>query len=135
MEKILNVSDKTNAVLHALALVAVSQGNITAQAAAKRLGVSPTYLAKALQPLAKAGILASTRGPTGGFVLAREAATLSCLEVMELLDGKLADRHCLFETAVCATGTCQLGALCREVAGQVISVFRNTSIADLARSF
>ncbi len=135
MDKILNVSDRTNAVLHALALAAISQGNVTAQAAAQRLGVSPTYLAKALQPLAKAGIVASTRGPAGGFVLAREAGEISCIEVMELLDGVLAERQCLFKKAVCGKGTCALGVLCAKVSEQVVSVFSQTSIADLARGF
>jgi Rrf2 family protein len=135
VDKILNVSDRTNAALHALALVAVSPGAVAVPAIAARLGVSPSYLAKTLQPLARAGILSSTRGPSGGFALAKEAAAVSCLEVMELLDGPISERQCLFEKAVCENGCCSLGLLCDQVAAELIAVFGRTSIADLARSF
>ncbi|MBL8966758.1 MAG: Rrf2 family transcriptional regulator, partial [Spirochaetaceae bacterium] len=101
MDRLLNISDRTNAALHALALAAKSGGPLPAARAAEELGVSASYLAKTLQPVAKAGLLDSTRGAAGGFLLAKDPARITCLEVLELLDGPLPVRACLVEKQVC----------------------------------
>jgi Rrf2 family protein len=43
---------------------------VRANALASAIGVPQNYLSKTLHQLARAGILTSTRGPTGGFQLA-----------------------------------------------------------------
>lgn len=50
-------------------------------------GVPPAYLAKHLQALAAAGIVASTAGPRGGYRLARPPAAISLLDVVLAVDG------------------------------------------------
>ncbi len=136
VDKLLNVSDRTNAALHALALVSISPGAVAVPAIAARLGVSQTYLAKGPATAGEGRhSLVDGEDPSGGFTLARDAAAISCLEIMELLDGSMAERQCLFEKAVCEKGYCALGLLCERVARELVSVFAQTSIADLARSF
>jgi len=135
MDRLLNISDRTNAALHALALAARAGEPITAASSAKRLGVSPTYLAKVLQPLAKAGILSSTRGAAGGFALARDPESISALEVLELLDGKLPERDCLFKASVCRRKSCVLKELSDSVAVSARRVLETTTVAALAKSF
>jgi Rrf2 family protein len=49
--------------------------------------VPAPYLAKHLQALTRAGILESVSGPKGGYRLARPAAEISMLEVVEAIDG------------------------------------------------
>ena len=50
-------------------------------------GVPGAYLAKHLQALAGAGILATVKGARGGYRLARPAAEITVLEVVEAIDG------------------------------------------------
>jgi Rrf2 family protein len=50
-------------------------------------GVPAAYLAKHLQALARAGILETTKGPKGGYRLARPPAEITLLEVVEAIDG------------------------------------------------
>lgn len=135
MDRVINISDRTNSALHALALFAAAEHPMTSAEAASQLQVSPTYLAKTLQPLVKAGLLASTRGAAGGFILARDPACITCHEVMEILDGPVAARDCLFETAICERKVCVLSALYHKIESEVASVFRSTTIAALAASF
>lgn len=135
MDRLLAVPDRTNAVLHTLALAATSGGMLSAGAAAERLGVSASYLSKALQTLSRAGILDSSRGAGGGFELARAPESITCLEILELLEGPVPDRECLFPVAVCDTRGCALAVLCRETTKRIVEVFGRTTIADLARSF
>ncbi|MDQ1403208.1 MAG: hypothetical protein QOG03_1524, partial [Actinomycetota bacterium] len=56
--------------------------------------VPPAYLAKHLQALAKAGIVTSTAGPKGGYRLARPAAEITLLDVVEAIEGRTAAFDC-----------------------------------------
>jgi Rrf2 family protein len=135
MDRIVNVSDKGNAAIHALAMAAAEGGRVTAAACARELGVSPSYFAKVLQSLVRSGFLTSSRGAAGGFDLAREAAGISCLEVLESVDGPLPERECLFRETVCVKGGCALKVMCERVAKAARSALVSTSIAALAASF
>lgn len=46
------------------------------------------YLAKQLQALSKVGIVESTRGPGGGYRLARRASEISLLDIVEAIEGR-----------------------------------------------
>jgi Rrf2 family protein len=49
--------------------------------------VPPAYLAKHLQALARAGVIAADPGPRGGYRLARPADRISLLDVVLAVDG------------------------------------------------
>lgn len=51
-------------------------------------GVPKEYLSKALQGLSQAGIVDSTLGPSGGYRLARPAAEITFLDIVEAVEGK-----------------------------------------------
>lgn len=136
MDRIVNISDKSNAAIHALAIAARGGGRrVTAALCAAELGVSPSYLAKVLQVLVGGGMLSSTRGAAGGFELAREASLISCLDVIELVEGPLPRRECFFKEAVCPKRGCALKAMCERVEKAVASSLGSTSIAALTASF
>lgn len=50
-------------------------------------GLPPAYLNKQLQPLVKAGILASTPGKRGGFRLARGLEDVTLMDVLAAIEG------------------------------------------------
>jgi Rrf2 family protein len=47
----------------------------------------PAYLAKHLQALTRAGMLASSPGPKGGFALARDLGQITLLDVVNAIEG------------------------------------------------
>jgi Rrf2 family protein len=57
-------------------------------------GVPAAYLAKHLQAMSRAGILESVQGPRGGYRLARPAAEISVLDVVEAIDGRESAFRC-----------------------------------------
>ena len=57
--------------------------------------VPEAYLAKHLQAMSRAGILAAGTGPRGGYRLARPPADISVLDVVEALDGEDPAFRCL----------------------------------------
>jgi len=67
-----------------------------------RATASPAnYLAKTLNALAKAGLVNSTRGPYGGFVLAIPAAELSLAQIIDCFDEPRPQTRCLLGNAPC----------------------------------
>lgn len=135
MDRWLAISDGANAALHALAFAATKSQPASARAAAEAIGVSPSYLAKLIQELARAGIVEMSRGAAGGFALAGDPAALSALEVIMAIDGAMPARHCLFPEAVCASGDCVLKLLCDRVGKEAEAVLRATSVAELSMRF
>ena len=57
-------------------------------------GVPAAYLAKHLQAMSRAGLLASVQGPHGGYRLARPPAEISVLDVVEAIDGRESAFQC-----------------------------------------
>lgn len=67
---------------------------VNPQEIADRLGESPTYIAKVLRQIALAGILRSHRGVAGGFELARAAAEITLLDIVEACQGAVQGNYC-----------------------------------------
>ena len=101
---------------------------------ATTLGVPKNYLAKTLNQLARAGVLASTRGPTGGFRLAIPAARLTLERVTRVFTAKHA-RRCLLGTGPCdAERACAAHHRWAAIAAARRTPLTTTTIADLLTS-
>ncbi|MFP4144326.1 MAG: RrF2 family transcriptional regulator [Phycisphaeraceae bacterium] len=59
---------------------------LTNQQVARATQVPPSYLAKVLQALSRAGLVHAQRGPHGGFTLSRPPAELTLLDVVNAVD-------------------------------------------------
>jgi Rrf2 family protein len=66
----------------------------TAGQLARYYDVPSAHLAKQLQALVRAGVLAATTGPRGGFRLARPASEISLLDVVEAIAGTSSPYEC-----------------------------------------
>jgi Rrf2 family protein len=83
------LSDGVEWGVHACVLLAVLPPDAALPAArlAEYHGVPSAYLAKHLQALARAEVLETVKGPRGGYRLARPAAEVTVLDVVEAIDG------------------------------------------------
>ena len=61
---------------------------------AHQLGESPSYLAKILRDLVKAGILHAKKGAHGGVSLGRTPSEITLLDIVEACQGRLVPDHC-----------------------------------------
>lgn len=98
--------------------------------------ISQSFLAKIFQQLAKAGLVRSFRGVGGGFALNREASAVTVLEIIEAVEGPIALQRCQQEEesdCVHAEG-CALCGLLEQAQDRMREVFRQTSLADLAKA-
>ena len=64
------------------------RGTVSAADIAERLGLARRGLEPILQPLSRAGVLASTRGPSGGYKLARPRRGITLGEVVRAVSGE-----------------------------------------------
>jgi len=72
---------------------------------AKATSAPDLFVAKILQQLVRAGLVASTRGVHGGFVLARDPANLSLLDVIDVTQARVAPRPCVLDPRACPFAT------------------------------
>jgi Rrf2 family protein len=86
----------TEWMLHCAATLAQLAPGSTASAAqlADYYDLPAPYLAKQLQALVRAGLLAATTGPRGGFRLARPASDITLLQIVEAVDGAAGPYEC-----------------------------------------
>ena len=136
MASFLPMSEATALGLHAATLVAESEieghGAVRMTTMADALKASEAHLSKVLQTLVRAGLLASKRGPKGGYRLTRPGSTIRLLEVYEACEGGVRSDGCLFDRPVCERASCILGGLVERVRSEVVEHLSHTTLAEAA---
>ena len=96
------------------------------------LDIPANYLSKTLATLVRSGVLASLRGPHGGFRLAVAPRDLPLLRVVAPFDDIGARRHCLLGNAECSDrSACSAHQAWKETSARVERFFRETTVADV----
>lgn len=129
------LSQTAEYALRAVLTLAVEPGGqLGAAQLADRLDVPRNYLSKTLHQLARAGILESTRGKTGGFRLGRNPDRITLLDVVQPFDDITGRRVCLLGKPVCSDhAACAAHAKWKAVSERNAEFFRDTTVADLTR--
>lgn len=105
--------------------------NTTSQSIAEATVVPEGYMSKVLNTLARAGIVTSQRGPTGGFSLAFPPAELTMLQVVEAVEPLPRIKSCPLELSEHAGALCPLHGVLAELVNGVEARLSGTTIADL----
>jgi Rrf2 family protein len=135
MNQLCSGSEAAALALHAAALLAARPAERrSAGELAAALGVSRDHLAKVLQRLEQAGLLAGTRGPHGGYRLARPPQDVSLAEVLAVIDSPGAKR-CPFAVPVCDGRGCGLGGFFRDINRRVATKLARTRLAQVRLKF
>jgi len=131
--------------LHTLLwLIAEHPKRASSRDLAEMQGVPAAMLAKIMPKLEKAGIVTSSDGITGGYELARSAAEISMLEVVDAIEGdrqlfdcKEVRRGCVLfgETPPLwsVDGVCRIHAVMLRAERRMRSELDKTSLADLVQ--
>ena len=130
--------------LHCCAVLAgLPEGRyISTKALAEFHGLPKEYLSKALQSLSQAKLVESTLGPSGGYRLARPAAEVSFLDVVEAVEGNersfvcsniRANNPCRPE-GFCDTGPCAIARVMWEADTAWREKLRDVSLAALVET-
>lgn len=112
------------------------KGPIPIREIAERQGIdSVPYLEQLLNKLVRGGIVESTRGPGGGYVLARHPDEVTVGEVIRVLEGPIAPMACLLpddSSADCKrSAACATRLLWKRVGDRIEETLNETTFGDL----
>lgn len=124
------------AVRAALTLAEAPEGTlVTVDEIAGQLGMPRNYLSKILHSMARGGVLTSTRGPGGGFRLARPASELTLSDIVRHFDDLPESSGCLLGRERCSDDDpCLAHERWKSVSTSVQDFFNKTTLVDLSRS-
>ncbi len=119
--------------LHALAYLASRRGDgpVPSHHVAEAAGVPDRYVLKVLKMLVSARILGSVKGPNGGYWLARPAADISVLDVIEAVDAPVRGHNPLADARGAKGLDARLQAVCEEAAGLIREELGRVRLSDL----
>jgi Rrf2 family protein len=130
----LKLSKKVDYALIALMHLA-QQGDDTSWSAreiASGYGMPQDLLAKILQRLARGGVVASQQGTKGGYSLARPAAAIDVVRVIEVVEGPLSLTQCISELGNCDQfDTCNIKSPLQRLNDQVLRMLAGVTIAKM----
>lgn len=127
--------------LHCCVVLTTVREPVPATRLAELHDVSASYLAKQLQALSRAGLVRSVQGKAGGYVLTREPASITVLDVVEAVDGpgqaftctEIRQRGPLATPADSCTVPCPIARAMSRADAAWREALRAVSIADLVQ--
>ncbi|MBN1293368.1 MAG: Rrf2 family transcriptional regulator [Candidatus Latescibacteria bacterium] len=128
----LKIPERVNLAIHSLAYIVAQNNNkpIPVSDIARNLAVSESHLAKVMQRLVKVGLVYSTRGAGGGFVLKKNPDTITLMDVYECIEGPLSLPDCLLSKPLCKPGDCLLKGMFEESYKVIVRHMTKTRISD-----
>jgi Rrf2 family protein len=125
------IAQKTRYALRSLLFLAEEGGTTPVQLAriAETQRVPPKYLELIMLDLKKAGIVKSSRGPKGGYLLARAPGDISFGEIVRALEGPIALVSCASVNFYAPCGDCHDEATC--AIRRAFAILRDQSSAVL----
>ncbi|MCK5447009.1 MAG: Rrf2 family transcriptional regulator [Gemmatimonadetes bacterium] len=107
-------------------------GTVRARDMAKATGIPANYLSKILHQLAKAGVVASERGRSGGFTLAAPPSTVVLASVVAPFEPQVQRTRCLLGLPECSdSNPCGAHERWRTIKEATLEFLNHTTLADV----
>ncbi len=93
----MRISTRGRYALRAMVDLALHAGGepVLRQEIAGRQDISADYVAQLFRKLHAAGLVEGVKGPGGGYLLARDPAVITALDVVQAVEGPIAVVHCV----------------------------------------
>lgn len=139
------ITQKMKYALKALLVLAdeASRGSpeaLTIEEIARRSGTPKRFLEHILLEIRNAGVIASTRGRSGGYSLIKKPSEVSLSELLRMIDGPIAPLPCLSRRAYQRCEDCSDEATCRirrvfaDVFWSYLLIIESLTLEDMLRS-
>jgi Rrf2 family protein len=118
-----------------LALNAEKESRIGIKKISRELNIPSPFLAKILQVLAKHKLFSSTKGPNGGFGLAKDPNKISLFEIVTIIDGHDIFDKCLISLRTCneENTPCPVHKNYEQIRVEIKKLFKEQTIGELAQ--
>jgi Rrf2 family protein len=134
MQHVLRISRKIDYGLRAVIYLASidTKAIVPFREIARQMMVPEDFLAKILKTLVDQGLVRSTRGPHGGYALAKAPSEVSVLDVIEAVEGPVAINVCLDGEDPCGKASaCTMVDVWRRGQEKMLEVYREAKLAEL----
>ena len=115
-----------------IALMQDEKRYVQVEEIANKLGVPRFFMGKILKRLVKEKMIASSKGPLGGFTITERTLQAPLMDLVMITDGPEIFQSCVLSVRECSSvNPCPLHYQVEEVKTRLTSVLNNNSIADL----
>ena len=131
MSRLFALSEASSIALHGLVLIAKSKEGLKVVDIAEKIDSSKHHVAKVLQRLVKAGLLASHRGPGGGFRLKLPPDEIDLLKIYETIEGEISISKCPLDKPICPFDKC----IINNITGKMTAEFKDYLKSQTVKMF
>ncbi len=123
---------KTDYAIRALCYMAENPVKTSVTELTKELNIPYHFLRKILKTLTNAGVLISSKGKNGGFLLSKSANQIYIIRIIEIFQGDINISDCIINKNICPdVGNCKLRKELTEINNQIENRFKSVTIASL----
>ena len=128
---VLRISRLTDYGTVLLAHLAAHQATVCSAAdVAEATGIAPPTVSKLLKLLARAGLVTSTRGASGGYRLSRAPQDITAADVIDALEGPVSITEC--SSGDCEhEGVCSVGSAWQRINVAIRGALQDVTLNDL----
>jgi Rrf2 family protein len=103
----------------------------------ERQGISLKYLEQIVTSLTRSGLLISSRGPQGGYMLAKHPETITVADIFNVLEGPIEISDCVIEDeSNCSKmGYCATRLLWIKISDSINQVTHSISLQDMLNDY
>ena len=124
MTQLINISEAVSIAYHGIAVIADNTPErMNISTISDILKVSQPHLAKVFQILTKHGVLDSSRGPKGGFLLRKDPKDVTFLMVYEIIEAKIEISECPLGRAHCPLNDCIFDKKLSDLSKEIYKTF------------
>lgn len=106
---------------------------VVKQEIAEKAAIPGPFLAKIVQDLARANLIEIRQGPRGGYVLIKDPARITLLEVVEVMIGRIQLNDCVGRPEVCsASSRCRVHQVWEVANAQLRDYLAGITFAELS---
>ena len=122
---------KSDLAVRVLQVLHDERGRIKGPQLAEAVGSTAGFVPQVLNPLVRAGWVRSDPGPTGGYSLSVDAATISVLAVIEAVEGPTDSGRCVLADRPCGEiGLCALHEPWTRARSELLRELDRTTVTD-----
>ena len=135
----MKLSTKGRYGVKAMFELALNYGNepLSIKAIAEKQSISEYYLEQLFGNLRKAGLIKSSRGAMGGYVLSRPPAEISAADILNVLEGPIEISECITDEEMnCLNADyCATRLLWMKISSSVNDVINSVTLQDMVNDF
>ena len=131
--RLINLSEASYIGFHALSVLVLHGDKMSIKELAHKTDSSEFHLSKIMQRLAKDGLVKSTRGPEGGFMLAKESEKITLLEIYESIEGRIDSNPCAYGKQNCVFDICLFKGVLNDLNDKFYKFLSGTNLKNFTK--